>query len=44
MLAETPLGMVAGMTGLCSLSVTFGSREQMPELRSPYVKRPACGT
>ncbi|MCY7260036.1 hypothetical protein [Pseudomonas protegens] len=36
--AKTPLGMVAGMTGLSSLSVTFGSREQMPELRNPCVK------
>ncbi|WP_337154934.1 hypothetical protein [Pseudomonas protegens] len=36
--AKTPLGMVAGMTGLRSLSVTFGSREQMPELRNPQVK------
>lgn len=36
--AKTPLGMVAGMTGLHSLSVTFGSREQMPELRNPQVK------
>ncbi|WP_350403486.1 hypothetical protein ABCR88_21300 [Pseudomonas sp. W17] len=36
--AKTPLGMVAGMSGLRSLSVTFGSREQMPELRNPQVK------
>lgn len=36
--AKTPLGMVAGMTGLSSLSVTFGSREQMPELRNPCLK------
>ncbi|MCE4058369.1 hypothetical protein [Pseudomonas sp. Au-Pse12] len=36
--AKTPLGMVASMTGLRSLSVTFGSREQMPELRNPQVK------
>ncbi|QZI72807.1 hypothetical protein K5F93_11230 [Pseudomonas protegens] len=36
--AKTPLGMVAGMTGLRRLSVTFGSREQMPELRNAYVQ------
>ncbi|WP_416757511.1 hypothetical protein ACMGGD_29615 [Pseudomonas sp. BNK-6] len=36
--AKAPLGMVAGMSGLRSLSVTFGSREQMPELRNPQVK------
>ncbi|WP_409303116.1 hypothetical protein [Pseudomonas sp. KCJK8993] len=35
--AKTPLGMVAGMSGLRSLSVSFGSREGMPELRNPYV-------
>ncbi|WP_414159845.1 hypothetical protein ACMGG8_15305 [Pseudomonas sp. BNK-45] len=36
--AETTLGMVAGMSGLRSLSVEFGSREQMPELHNPYVR------
>lgn len=36
--AKTPLGMVAGMSGLHSLSVSFGSREGMPELRNPHVK------
>ena len=36
--AKTPLGMVARMSGLHSLSVSFGSREGMPELRNPYVK------
>lgn len=36
--AKTPLGMVAGMYGLQSLSVSFGSREGMPELRNPHVK------
>ncbi|MFJ7141886.1 hypothetical protein [Pseudomonas protegens] len=36
--ANTTLGMVAGMSGLRSLSVAFSSREQMPELHSSYVR------
>ncbi|AZC27424.1 hypothetical protein [Pseudomonas sessilinigenes] len=36
--AKTTLGMVADMSGLRSLSVAFSSREQMPELHSPYVR------
>ncbi|MGC5703794.1 hypothetical protein J4P02_26710 [Pseudomonas sp. NFXW11] len=36
--AETTLGMVAGMSGLRSLSVAFSDREQMPELHHPHVR------
>ncbi|NBF12677.1 hypothetical protein [Pseudomonas sp. Fl4BN1] len=36
--AKTTLGVVAQMAGLRSLSVSFGSRDGMPELRNPYVK------
>ena len=35
--AKTTLGMVAGMAGLRSLALSFGSRESMPELRNPQV-------
>ncbi|MCU7647394.1 hypothetical protein [Pseudomonas piscis] len=36
--AKTPLGMVAGMAGLHSLSVSFGSRETMPELHHEQLR------